>query len=66
VARKPLPPAQAAPAMRYVGDGAFVLGVPMRDLSAAEWLALSDNERQAAQALYEPDVPALPDVPAEE
>jgi hypothetical protein len=52
--------------MRYVGDGAFVLGVPMRDLSAAEWLALSDNERQAAQALYEPDVPALPDVPAEE
>ena len=34
-------------AVRYVGDGSFLLGVPARDLTAEEWAALS-AEQQAA------------------
>jgi len=33
--------------VRYVGPG-FVLGVPARDLSADEWVALTDGQRDAA------------------
>ena len=33
--------------VRYVGPG-FVLGVPARDLSADEWVALTDSQRDAA------------------
>lgn len=32
---------------RYVGPG-FVFGVPARDLSAEEWIGLSDEQRAAA------------------
>jgi hypothetical protein len=41
--------------MRYIGNGAFVSGVPARDLSAAEWLALTEEQREAAKTLYVAD-----------
>lgn len=31
---------QTVTAVRYVGDGSFLLGVPARDLTAEEWAAL--------------------------
>ena len=43
--------------MRYVGDGAFVNGVPARDLSADEWGALTDEQREAAKNLYTAETP---------
>lgn len=33
---------------KYVGDGAFLHGVPARDLDESEWDALTDEERAAA------------------
>ena len=33
--------------VRYVGPG-FLLGVPARDLSVDEWVALTDSQRDAA------------------
>jgi len=41
--------------MRYIGDGAFVNGVPARDLTAVEWLALAEEQREAAKTLYAAD-----------
>lgn len=35
-------------AVRYMAPGTFVLGVPARDLSAEEWIALTDEQRAAA------------------
>lgn len=61
MARKPTPAPAEQPtptAMRYVGAGDFVSGVPTRDLTAAEWAQLSDEQRACAAALYEPVVPA--------
>jgi hypothetical protein len=39
----------------YVGDGGFITGVPMRDMSQEEWLALPDELLALALAsgLYE-------------
>lgn len=35
----------------YIGFGAFLPGVPARDLSAAEWAALDEETRELALAL---------------
>jgi hypothetical protein len=39
---------QTVTAVRYVGYGSFLLGVPARDLTAREWAALTDTQRQSA------------------
>lgn len=36
----------------YVGEGAYVPGVPARDLTEEEWKALSADQRRAAKGLY--------------
>ena len=41
-----------SPAMRYVSDGGFIIGVPARDLSAAE--AREFRKLIADSTLYEP------------
>ena len=46
-----------AQSMRYVGEGEFVIGVPARDLSADEWSALTDDQREAAKNLYTAETP---------
>lgn len=33
---------------KYIGDGAFIHGVPARDMDESEWDALTDEEREAA------------------
>jgi hypothetical protein len=38
---------------RYKNDGRYVLGVPARDLTDEEWTALTDEERVAADDVYE-------------
>jgi hypothetical protein len=43
---------ESAAPMRYVGAGAFVHGVPARDLAAEEWNALTPEQREAAKDLY--------------
>ena len=40
--------------MRYTGRGDFIPGVPARDLTAAEWLALDPDLRSQAEKLYTP------------
>jgi hypothetical protein len=42
-------------ARRYVGAGAFVPGIPARDLDGDEWAALDPSLREAAEmgGLYE-------------
>ena len=47
---------QTYSAMRYIGDGAFCIGVPARDLTADEWAALTPDQREQAASLYEPVV----------
>jgi hypothetical protein len=36
----------------YKGGGAFIQGVPTRDLSRAEWDALTADQKAAAAELY--------------
>lgn len=48
--------------LRYVGDGAYLLGVPARDLSEEEALAL-DRQTLTASGLYV-DVPEIAEAPA--
>lgn len=36
---------------KYIGTG-FVYGVPARDLEEYEWLALTEEQREAAKGLY--------------
>jgi len=45
---------QTVTVVRFRGGG-FLLGVPARDLTAAEWAALTDEQRSAAgwSGLYE-------------
>lgn len=38
---------QTVTTVRYVGDGSFLLSVPARDLDAAEWAALTAEQRSA-------------------
>lgn len=40
---------------RYIGKGAYLGGVPMRDLSEDEWDALTPEQQAAAQPLYQDD-----------
>lgn len=44
---------------RYIGDGAYLPGVPARDLTDLEWGELSADERKLALKLkiYEPVTP---------
>ena len=46
----------------YTGAGAFVHGIPARDLTAAEWAALTDAQRAFATAsgLYQAVEAVLP------
>lgn len=37
---------------RYVGRGAYVMGVPKRDLTEEEWNALDVLDRKTAKLLY--------------
>lgn len=37
---------------RYVGRGAYVMGVPKRDLTEEEWNALDALDRKTAKLLY--------------
>lgn len=37
---------------RYVGRGAYVMGVPTRDLTEEEWKALDAADRRTAKLLY--------------
>lgn len=41
--------------IKYKGDGAFVVGVPKRDLSAEEWAKLPDDVKELCltTGLYE-------------
>lgn len=49
--------------LRYVGAGAYLIGVPARDLSVAELVALDlDAGVLVASGLYEP----VTELPAEE
>jgi hypothetical protein len=58
----------------YIGDGSrYVPGIPMRDLTDAEWRALPENLRKAAAKLFstknsneEPDKPKKSAVQAAE
>ena len=36
---------------RYIGNGAYLVGVPARDLTVDEWAALDDETRATALAL---------------
>lgn len=47
-----------ATGVRYVGDGAFVQGVPVRDLTAQEWDDLPEELQAMALAagIFEPAV----------
>jgi hypothetical protein len=44
--------------VRYVGDGAFIQGVPARDLTAEEWAAVPSELQTMAVAarIFEPMV----------
>lgn len=37
---------------RYVGRGAYVMGVPTRDLTEEEWKGLDALDRKTAKLLY--------------
>ena len=37
---------------KYTGAGAYVLGIPARDLTEEEWAALTDEQRARAADLY--------------
>jgi hypothetical protein len=50
---------------QYSGGGAYVLGVPARDLSEDDWAALTDDERTAGAALYQDAPDPQPEQPAE-
>lgn len=53
---------------RYVGGGAWLHGIPARDLTAEEWEALSQEQRDAATArgLYVVEETAEPEATADE
>ena len=38
--------------VKYIGNGAFVPGVPARDMKADEWNALPVDLREQAKTLY--------------
>jgi hypothetical protein len=46
-------------AIKYVGDGEFLSGIPARDLTEAEWESLSKEQQKAAlnSGLYEKSKP---------
>lgn len=53
--------------IKYIGDGAYLLGVPARDLTDKEWSQLMPEQRTAAEAsgLYEIEKrPAKADKPS--
>jgi hypothetical protein len=38
---------------KYIGEGAYWPGVPMRDLTDEEWEALSGDAKRHAKTLYQ-------------
>ncbi len=42
----------------YEGNGEYVPGVPARDLTDDEWLALTDEQKAQAKDLYRAEKPA--------
>jgi hypothetical protein len=66
VTETPDEPAEA-PAARYQGDGSqFVSGVPARDLTHAEYEALTDEQRDAVLTTRGPGGALIYDVEGEE
>jgi len=42
----------------YAGNGAYVPGIPQRDLTDDEWAALTDEQKAQAKPLYRKEPPA--------